>query len=70
MPFPASAMSIVNGHYCANCSEELLAKRGIDPRESPTKAALEEATRHETQPLGQNAPKAGEPLGGNLNLYA
>jgi hypothetical protein len=33
-------VSIVNGYYCADCADELLAKRGVDPSQGPAAALL------------------------------
>ncbi len=63
-------MSVVNGYYCANCSEVLLAKRGIDPHQGPIRAELNADQERRATPLGQNAPEPGRAVGGRLNLYA
>lgn len=62
-------MSVINGYYCADCADELLAKRGVDPSQGPVVATLESEKRAQT-PLGVNEPRPGEPLGARLNLYA
>lgn len=77
-------MSLINGFNCTNCSEELLAKRGIDPSQGATKAALSEqyerdmdtkSTRQREDspalPLrGVNSPTVGSTVGSQLNLFA
>jgi hypothetical protein len=65
-------MSSVNGYACANCAEEALAKRNIDPSKSPVEIQVEaRATRERLRPrLGLNAPQAGAATGSRLNLYA
>jgi hypothetical protein len=62
-------VSIVNGYYCADCADELLAKRGVDPSQGPAAARLQSEERSRT-PLGINDPRPGESLGARLNLYA
>lgn len=63
-------MSVVNGHFCADCADELLAKRGIDPSQGPVVAQLEESEAHGEPALGVNAPTPDEAIGTRLNLYA
>ena len=70
-------MRLVNGYYCSNCSEELQAKRGVDPASGPHRAELEEQNerRQKAQPtdgveLGLNRPGPSGDLGSRLNLFA
>lgn len=65
-------MSSVNGYACANCAEEALAKRHLDPRKSAVEIqAQARAVQERLQPqLGHNAPSAGAATGSRLNLYA
>jgi len=70
-------MRLVNGHYCANCAEELLAKRGLDPTNGPHRAELKEQTEQRTvgasaqsSELGVNRPEGNGQVGSQLNLYA
>lgn len=71
---------LVNGYNCTNCSEELLAKRGIDPSQGATKLALRAQEEHAAakkseSPLsipvqGVNAPTPGSDVGSRLNVFA
>jgi hypothetical protein len=65
-------MSSVNGYACANCADEALAKRHIDPSKSGVQIQAEARTERERrQPqLGVNAPQTGGALGSRLNVYA
>lgn len=73
-------MSLLNGYNCTNCSEELLAKRGIDPSQGAIQAALAEQSERDiavktgSSPLvpekGVNAPTPGDDVGSRLNLFA
>jgi len=65
-------MSSVNGYACANCADEALAKRQIDPSKSSVEIQIEaRAQRERRQPeLGVNAPQPGAAAGSRLNLYA
>ena len=65
-------MSSVNGYACANCADEALAKRHIDPTQSEVQLQVQgRAERERLQPqLGVNAPQAGAATGSQLNLYA
>jgi hypothetical protein len=64
-------MSSVNGYACANCAEEALAKRQIDPRKSAVEIQADaRAAKERRQPqLGVNAPQVGAATGSRLNLY-
>jgi hypothetical protein len=64
-------MSSVNGYACANCADEALAKRHIDPSKSAVQLQVEaRAQRERRQPqLGVNAPQVGAATGSRLNLY-
>lgn len=69
-------MSVINGYNCANCSEELLAKRGIDPAQGPTKVALKEQTersedkRAAAPAQGARALAVTGDVGTRLNVFA
>jgi hypothetical protein len=65
-------MSSVNGYACANCADEALAKRQIDPSKSAVELQVEQrTTRERLRPqLGVNAPQPGVGAGSRLNLYA
>jgi len=65
-------MASVNGYACANCAEEALAKRHIDPHRSSVQLQAEAREQHaRRQPeLGVNAPQTGAATGSRLNLYA
>lgn len=64
-------MSTINGYPCANCAEEALAKRQLDPRKSSVELQSEARTKQErAEPaLGRNAPQAGATIGSRLNVY-
>jgi hypothetical protein len=65
-------MSSVNGYTCANCADEALAKRHIDPHKSTVELQAEaRVVQERLQPqLGINAPQLGAAAGSRLNLYA
>ena len=65
-------MSSVNGYACANCADEALAKRHIDPRKSSVEVQADARTQHErlAPELGVNAPQALASVGSRLNVYA
>jgi hypothetical protein len=65
-------MSSVNGYACANCADEALAKRHIDPGKSAVQVQVEARTERERRrpELGVNAAQAGAATGSRLNLYA
>jgi hypothetical protein len=65
-------VSVINGFYCADCADELVAKRGIDPTQGVAQAELETLSEESVAPpeLGVNAPTPGAEVGGRLNLYA
>jgi len=64
-------MSTINGYPCANCAQEALAKRQLDPRKSSVELQSEARTKQERAqpPLGVNAPQAGAAIGSRLNVY-
>jgi hypothetical protein len=51
-------MRIVNGYSCATCADEAIAKRGVDPRESPT--SIQAAQRGAPDPTTADYQRAIE----------
>ncbi len=69
-------IAMVNGYVCRDCSDEALAKRGVDPahaKDGPAgirraDAASAQGERAVRAQLGVNQPVAGADLGRALNV--
>ena len=80
---PYLSLRLVNGYVCRNCTDEDLAKKGIDP-EHPKRKLAENGkvdpadAKHLGDPqktptnveLGQNRPETSGNLGRSLNVFA
>jgi len=72
-------MTLVNGYVCRNCTDEELAKRGIDPAhpkdgpkgaQAATGKKSDAETSRSNEELGVNRPAAGGALGTQVNVIA
>ena len=68
------SMCLVNGHFCRNCADVELAKKGMDPAKpnreySGGEVYIPPSAESKTK-LGVNAPEKDGPLGTRLNLHA
>lgn len=72
-------ITLVNGYVCRDCSDEELAKRGVDPAhpKAETKADRARANEkretdvwHGAEELGVNRPLEDGRVGAQLNLLA
>jgi hypothetical protein len=72
-------MTLVNGYVCRDCTDEELAKRGVDPahpKDAPkgVRAAADKKSEAEAplskEELGVNHPAAVGSLGTRLNILA
>ena len=77
-------MNLVNGYVCKNCTDEELAKRGVDPahpqrgpqgtkstdeRKNEELAAASSLDRAAERRLGENLPVETGAVGTRLNLF-
>jgi hypothetical protein len=62
-------MRIVNGYFCRNCADVVLAKKGLDPADPQDSAGEVYVPPPPHKQFGINRPEPGGVLGTRLNLH-